>query len=239
MDGVAVPIQLQEGNGMLVPSMQASQLARDRGDVKTTATIEFKCTQEDIDRAMRAKERIKLTHAIVDGVRHTCTNMWTSDVDGCEVVRAWMVTFPKPKRRLDGTEIKLWRRNCFVPEPLKEAFALKGLENLKAVAGLYVVQSPLTRLLLPGRHMFLCDVVTHDGQVRCSHGGLSKVAAWDLTVDQVIANGATGLIRMESSPLFVWLPKKYKDYAKDALEHKCIGWEEGQEERFRLVLTQR
>lgn len=60
MDGVAVPIQLQEGNGMLVPSMQASQLARDRGDVKTTATIEFKCTQEDIDRAMRAKERIKI-----------------------------------------------------------------------------------------------------------------------------------------------------------------------------------
>ena len=238
-DTVTVPIQKKEGDTELVSSVRASELTLDRGDVSADATIGFAVKRTDVP---KGRKQIQLTHGIVDNECEKIQNLWTKDVGTPpqKAVRLWMVSFKEiDYKHPDGTQTRPWRRNCFVPDPLKEAFALmRDVKNLEAVAGRYVAPSQYTELLLQGAHMWRCDVRNWEDQLRLDHGGWSEAEAWNNARDQVIANAATGLNNMESSPLFLWLTDNHKDNARNSLEHKWIGWKPDANENKRLVPTQ-
>jgi len=238
-DTVNVPIQKKEGDTRLVLTVRASELTLDRGDVAASSTIEFRCLRTDVART----GKLQLTHALAGGEREKLhTNVWTKDVGTPpqKAVRLWMVSFKKyDKERNDGTQTRDWRRRCSVPDALKEAFALRrDVENLETVAGRSVIASEFTPRLLPNAYMFLCDLKNWEDQLRLDHGGWSEAEAWNNARDQVIANAATGLNNMESSPLFLWLPDNHKENARNSLEHKWIGWNGVETTADRLVLPQ-
>ena len=236
---MTVPIQKKEGDTELVSSVRASELTLDRGDVKASATIEFKVKRTEFE----GRHNFDLTHALVDGRREKLhSKVYTMDAGTPprRAVRLWLVGFGgKRYNNFDGTQVRDWRRLCFVPDPLKEAFALRrDVENLETVAGRYVIPSEFTPRLLRNAHMYGCDLPNWEDQLRLDHGGWSEAEAWNNARDQVIANAATGLNNMESSPLFLWLPDNHKENARNSLEHKWIGWKPDAKENKRLVPTQ-
>ena len=238
-DAVTVPIQKKEGDTKLVRTVRASELTLDRGAVGENDTIEFKVKRSEGE----GGDQLLLTHAVVERkTERLRAPIRTMDVGTPpeKAVRLWLVGFEKKKRDYAiGTEVKDWRKDCLVPDPLKEAFALmRDVKNLEAVAGRYVAPSQYTELLLQGAHMWRCDVRNWEDQLRLDHGGWSEAEAWNNARDQVIANAATGLNNMESSPLFLWLPDNHKENARNSLEHKWIGWKPDAKENKRLVPTQ-
>lgn len=152
-----------------------------------------------------------------------------------------MVSFKRrDKKKIDGTQIWVWRRRCKVPEDLREAFELMdNVDNLETVAGQYVVESQYQPLLLQGAHMYNCDVKNFEEQLSLDHGGWSEAEAWGKACNQVIANAATGLNDMESSLLFAWLPEDHKKNARNSLLHRWIGWDGVETKNDRLVPTRR
>ena len=239
-DAVTVPIQKKEGDTKLVRTVRGSQLTLSRGDVGENDTIEFKVKRTEGE----GRTQLLLTHAVVERKTERLRGpIQTMDVGTPpeKAVRLWLVGF-EPKKRdygANGTEVKDWRRGCLVPDPLKEAFALRrDVDNLETVAGRYVIASKYTPRLLPNAHMYLCDVRNWEDQLRVDHGGWSHGEAWNTARNQVIANAATGLNNMENSPLFAWLPETHKENARNSLEHKWIGWEPGANKDKRIVPTQ-
>ena len=237
-DTVNVPIQKKEGDTTLVTTVQASELTLDRGDVAASSTIEFRCLRTDV----AGKGRLQITHALVDDERKRLTSFFTKDAGTPpqRAVRLWMVSFKESDyKRPDGTEVRDWRKRCFVPDPLKEAFALmRDVNNLEAVAGRYVVGSPYQPRLLPNAHMHLCDLANYERQLALNFGAWSEAEAWNNARNQVIANAATGLNNMENAPLFLWLPETHKENAKRSLLHRWVDWKPGAKENKRLVPTQ-
>ena len=238
-DTVTVPIQKKEGDTELVHTVRASELTLDRGDVKASATIEFRCLRTDVARP----GRLQLTHALVDNkCKKLHTNVWTKDVGtpSQKAVRLWLVSLKKTgSTNFDGTQVRDWRKSCNVPDDLRAAFALRrDVEALETVAGRYVVASPHQLRLLQGAHMHLCDLPNWEDQLRLDHGGWSHDEAWDKARNQVIANAATGLNNMENAPLFLWLPETHKENAKRSLLHRWVDWKPGAKEDKRLVPTQ-
>ena len=239
-DTVNVPIQKKEGDTELVSSVRASELTLDRGDVKASATIEFKVKRTEFE----GRHNFDLTHALVDGRREKLhSKVYTMDAGTPprRAVRLWLVCLKKTgSTYFDGTQVRPWRRLCFVPDPLKEAFALRrDVENLETVAGRYVIPSEFTPRLLRNAHMYGCDLPNWEDQLRLDHGGWSEAEAWNNARDQVIANAATGLNDMESSLFFAWLPDTHKENARNSLLHRWIGWDGVETTNDRLVPTRR
>ena len=239
-DTVTVPIQKKEGDTELVHTVRASELTLDRGDVKASATIEFTVKRTDVP---RGRKQIQLTHALVDNECETLNMSVYTTYAGTppqRALRLWMVSFKRrDKKKIDGTQIWVWRRRCKVPEDLREAFELMdNVDNLETVAGQYVVESQYQPLLLQGAHMYNCDVKNFEEQLSLDHGGWSEAEAWGKACNQVIANAATGLNGMENSPLFLWLPDNHKENARNSLLHQWIGWKPGAKVDKRIVPTQ-
>jgi len=238
-DTVTVPIQKKEGDTRLVPTVRGSQLTLSRGDVGENDTIEFKVKRTEFE----GRNQLQITHALVNRARKPplTTNFKTIDVGDHKAVRLWLVGFGGKKNgNLDGTEVRDWRRNSFVPDPLKEAFALRrDVKNLETVAGRYVIDSQFQPRLLQNAHMYKCDVANFENQIGFNFGAWSHDEAWNTARDQVIANAATGLNDMEDARFFTWLPDRHQANARNALEHKWIGWTEGAQEKDRLVPTRR
>ena len=240
-DTVTVPIQREEDDVMLVPTARASELTLDRGDVSADATIRFTVKPKDVP---KGRKQIQITHALVNDERQRVwPSVMTTDVGTPpqKAVRLWTVCFKEKKRDYGiGTEVRVWRKSCNVPDDLKEAFASsRDVKNLEAVAGRHVVPSTYQPRLLLGAHMYQCDVANWQDQLRVDLGGWSKAEAWNTARNQVIANAATGLNNMENAPLFLWLPETHKENARNSLEHKWIGWEPGATVHSRLVPTRR
>ena len=238
-DTVTVPIQKKEGDTELVSSVRASELTLDRGDVAESAAIEFKVKRTDVP---KGRKQIQLTHALVndtDGTRRETlsTSFWTTDVGDHKAVRLWLVGFGnRGDSHLDGTEVRDWRKGCKVPVDLRAAFQLmRDVENLKTVAGRYVIDSPYAPLLRQGAHMWKCVVRNWEDQLHFDHGGWSHDEAWNNARDQVIANGATGLNDMEDARFFAWLPDNHKENARNSLLHRWIGWDGVETTNDRLV----
>ena len=238
-DAVTVPIQKKEGDTELVSSVRASELTLDRGAVGENDTIEFKVKRSEGE----GGDQLLLTHAVVERkTERLRAPIRTMDVGTPpeKAVRLWLVGFEKKKRDYAiGTEVKDWRKDCLVPDPLKEAFALmRDVNNLEAVAGRYVVGSPYQPRLLPNAHMHLCDLANYERQLALNFGAWSEAEAWNNARNQVIANAATGLNNMENAPLFLWLPETHKENAKRSLLHRWVDWKPGAKENKRLVPTQ-
>ena len=237
-DTVTILIQIKEGDTSLVPTVRGSQLTLSRGDVGENDTIEFAVKRTEGE----GRTQLLLTHALVNRARkeQLTAPFKTMDVGDHKAVRLWLVGFgDRVRRDLDGTEENDWRKGCLVPEDLREAFALRrDVDNLETVAGRYVVESPYQPRLLPGAHMHLCDLPNYERQLALNFGAWSMEEAWNNAHGQVIANAATGLNNMESSPLFLWLPDNHKENARNSLEHKWIGWKPDAKENKRLVPTQ-
>ena len=239
-DTVNVPIQKKEGDTTLVTTVQASELTRDRGDVAASSTIEFTVKRTEFE----GRVQLQLTHVLVDDERKQLfPSVQTMNVGTPprRAVRLWLVCLKKTgSTYFDGTQVRPWRRLCFVPDPLKEAFALRrDVENLETVAGRYVIPSEFTPRLLRNAHMYGCDLPNWEDQLRLDHGGWSEAEAWNNARDQVIANAATGLNDMESSLFFAWLPDTHKENARNSLLHRWIGWDGVETTNDRLVPTRR
>ena len=238
-DTATVPIQKKEGDTELVSSVRASELTLDRGDVKASATIEFKVKRTEFE----GRHNFDLTHALVDGRREKLhSKVYTMDAGTPprRAVRLWLVCLKKPgSTHFDGTQVRPWRKGCKVPDPLREAFALRrNVKNLEEVAARYVVASAYTQRLLQGAHMWECDVPNFENQLSYNFGGWSHDEAWNNARDQAIANAATCLNNMENSPLFLWLPDNHKENARNSLLHRWIGWKPGAKVDKRIVPTQ-
>ena len=238
-DTVTVLIQKKEGDTELVSSVRASELTLDRGTVAESSTIEFKVKRTELE----GRKQLDLTHAIVDRKRETLqTPIQTMNVGTApqKAVRLWLVCFKQRRQeRFDGSQVRVWRKGCNVPDDLKAAFALRrDVKKLEAVAGRYVVGSPYQLRLLPNAHMHLCDLANYERQLALNFGAWSEAEAWNNARDQVIANAATGLNDTESSPLFLWLPKRHKENTKRSLLHRWVDWKPGAKENKRLVPTQ-
>jgi hypothetical protein len=235
---VTILIQTKEGDTSLVPTVRGRQLTLSRGDVGENDLIEFKVKQKEGE----GRKQLLLTHALVNRTRkpQLTPNFCTIDVGDHKAVRLWLVGFgDRVRRDLDGTEVRDWRRGCLVPDPLREAFALRrNVENLETVAGRYVIDSQFQQRLLPDAHMYKCDVPNFENQIGFNFGAWSHDEAWNTARDQVIANAATGLNDMEDARFFAWLPDNHKKNARNSLLHRWIGWTEGAKEDKRLVPTQ-
>ena len=153
-DTATVPIQKKEGDTELVSSVRASELTLDRGDVKASATIEFKVKRTEFE----GRHNFDLTHALVDGRREKLhSKVYTMDAGTPprRAVRLWLVCLKKTgSTYFDGTQVRPWRKGCKVPVDLRAAFQLmRDVENLKTVAGRYVIDSPYAPLLRQGKSM--------------------------------------------------------------------------------------
>ena len=211
-----------------------------------TATVRVLVTLTD-SKKRRANE-VKVWHAEIGGVEQvlcwqaTCFKLLDGPNRNEIVVKAATIDLGTRTgmAQKTGTEAPVWKVNSQVPRDLKAAFEAKAdVAKLEEVARTRITPSTNRPLLLTGAHMFGTDVAAYGDRLRVEHGGWSEKEAKDKCVEQMIANGASWLYKMEANECFAWLPEKYKKAARDAAKGQWVAYEPGQTLSNRLVLTQR